>query len=138
MKAVKRLDLALERIKGDFDFSGDGVNRPDREKLDWAESEAEIDEIWGKRLTYEVAYEVLNQVDLNEEKKSDQNATEGEDKEPDLSEEEQFAKYVKEARKSSPLVTNAGGRASSTSILPTCKRPTSPPSPKCSTPTLPS
>lgn len=99
VKAIKRLDLALERIKGDFDFSGDGVNRPDREKLDWAESEADIDEIWEKRLTYEVLAEVLNQVDLNEEKRSDQNATKGEDKEPDLSEEEQLVEYVKEARK---------------------------------------
>lgn len=98
-RAIKRLDKVLERIKGDFDFSGDETCTPDREKLEWAESEAEIDDVWERRLTFEILAEVLNQVDLNKEEKADRNAPEAKEDEAEPTEEEQMAEYVKEARK---------------------------------------
>ena len=96
-KAVKRLDLALERIRGDFDFTGNASCVPDREKLEWAENEAEIDEVWEKRLTYEMLAEVLNQVDLKKDENGDENATKPKDAEE--AQEDELAEYVKVARK---------------------------------------
>ena len=66
-KAVARLSWVLQRLKGDFKFDENETFVPDREKLPWAKNDEEANEIWEKRLKYEMLAEVLNQIKVGGE-----------------------------------------------------------------------
>lgn len=55
-----RVSWIMERLEGDFDLTADEVFRPDREKLPWPASEAEADEIWERRLRYDLVNQILS------------------------------------------------------------------------------
>jgi carboxyl-terminal processing protease len=92
-KALIRLSWVIARLQKDFDLNADATFVPDREKIPWPEDEKEADEIWEKRLTYEMLAEVLTQIDLG----GDENSTEVENK-PLLPDAEKLAEFIKEAR----------------------------------------
>ena len=92
-KALIRLSWVIARLQKDFDLNADATFVPDREKIPWPEDEKEADEIWEKRLTYEMLAEVLTQIDLG----GDENSTEVENKTL-LPDAEKLAEFTKEAR----------------------------------------
>ena len=92
-KALVRLSWVIARLQKDFDLNADATFVPDREKIPWPKDEKEADEIWEKRLTYEMLAEVLTQIDLG----GDENSTEAENKTL-LPEAEKLAEFAKEAR----------------------------------------
>ncbi len=92
-KALHRLSWVIARLQKDFDLNADATFVPDRKKAPWPKDEKEADEIWEKRLTYEMLAEVLTQIDLG----GDENSTEAENKTL-LPEDEKLAEYVKDAR----------------------------------------
>jgi carboxyl-terminal processing protease len=92
-KALVRLAWVIARLQKDFDLNADATFVPDREKIPWPNDEKEADEIWEKRLTYEMLAEVLTQIDLG----GDENSTEAENKTL-LPEAEKLAEFTKEAR----------------------------------------
>ena len=92
-KALIRLSWVIARLQKDFDLNADATFVPDREKIPWPEDEKEADEIWEKRLTYEMLAEVLTQIDLG----GDENSTEFENKTL-LPDAEKLAEFTKEAR----------------------------------------
>ena len=92
-KALVRLAWVIARLQKDFDLNADATFVPDRKKIPWAKDEKEADEIWEKRLTYEMLAEVLTQIDLG----GDENSTEVENKTL-LPEAEKLAEFTKEAR----------------------------------------
>ena len=92
-KALIRLSWVIARLQKDFDLNADATFVPDREKIPWPKDEKEADEIWEKRLTYEMLAEVLTQIDLG----GDENSTEVENK-PLLPDAEKLAEFTKEAR----------------------------------------
>ncbi|MFA5258064.1 MAG: carboxy terminal-processing peptidase [Opitutales bacterium] len=59
-RALDRLAWVFERLKKDFDFSTDQSFRPDREDIDWPANQLEADQLWEKRLTYEMLDGVIN------------------------------------------------------------------------------
>jgi carboxyl-terminal processing protease len=92
-KALIRLSWVIARLQKDFDLNADATFVPDREKIPWPKDEKEADEIWEKRLTYEMLAEVLTQIDLG----GDENSTEVENKTL-LPDAEKLAEFTKEAR----------------------------------------
>jgi carboxyl-terminal processing protease len=92
-KALIRLSWVIARLQKDFDLNADATFVPDREKIPWPKDEKEADEIWEKRLTYEMLAEVLTQIDLG----GDENSTEFENKTL-LPDAEKLAEFTKEAR----------------------------------------
>ncbi len=92
-KTLSRLSWVMIRLKGKFIFENDAIFIPDREKLPWPKNDKDADEIWEKRLTYEMLAEILNQIKLGKE----DNASETE-KTPTLPKEEVMVGYLKEAR----------------------------------------
>ncbi|MDA1045578.1 MAG: carboxy terminal-processing peptidase [Verrucomicrobia bacterium] len=92
-KALIRLSWVIARLQKDFDLNVDATFVPDREKIPWPKDEKEADEIWEKRLTYEMLAEVLTQIDLG----GDENSTEVENKTL-LPDAEKLAEFTKEAR----------------------------------------
>ena len=93
-KAVARLSWVLQRLKGDFKFDENETFVPDREKLPWAKNDEEANEIWEKRLKYEMLAEVLNQIKVG----GDENSTDVSES-PELPKEEKLDTYLSEARK---------------------------------------
>ena len=92
-KALVRLAWVIARLQKDFDLNADATFVPDRKKIPWPKDEKEADEIWEKRLTYEMLAEVLTQIDLG----GDENSTEVENKTL-LPEAEKLAEFTKESR----------------------------------------
>ncbi|MBU61661.1 MAG: tail-specific protease [Opitutae bacterium] len=92
-KALVRLSWVIARLQKDFDLNSDATFFPDREKIPWPKDEKEADEIWEKRLTYEMLTEVLTQIDLV----GDENSTETENRTL-LPEPDKLADFTKEAR----------------------------------------
>ena len=92
-KALVRLSWVIARLQKDFDLNSDATFFPDREKIPWPKDEKEADEIWEKRLTYEMLTEVLTQIDLV----GDENSTETENR-TFLPEPDKLADFTKEAR----------------------------------------
>jgi carboxyl-terminal processing protease len=92
-KVLVRLAWVIARLQKDFDLNTDATFVPDREKIPWPKDEKEADEIWEKRLTYDILAEVLAQIDLG----GDENSTEAENKTL-LPETEKLAEFTKEAR----------------------------------------
>ena len=93
-RAVARLSWVLQRLKGDFKFDENETFVPDREKLPWAKNDEEANEIWEKRLKYEMLAEVLNQIKVG----GDENSTDTSES-PELPKEEKLDTYLSEARK---------------------------------------
>ncbi|MDQ8005019.1 MAG: carboxy terminal-processing peptidase [Pedobacter sp.] len=50
----ERVDYSVSQIKNKYDFSQNDTYVYDREKLPWTKSKAELDEIWKKRVKYEL------------------------------------------------------------------------------------
>ena len=92
-KALVRLAWVIARLQKDFDLNADVAFIPDREKVSWPKNEEEADEIWEKRLTYEMIAELLTLIGLG----NDENSTEAESKTL-LPEAEKLAEFTKEAR----------------------------------------
>ena len=65
-RALNRIDWILERLDGEFDFESDDNFVVDRRKMDWPTDTAEADELWDKRLTYELLADLLNDRPIEE------------------------------------------------------------------------
>lgn len=55
-----RISWILEELKQDFDFQSNETYRADRGKSEWPSNAAAADELWRKRLKYELIGELLN------------------------------------------------------------------------------
>jgi len=63
---LSRNEWVLERLKGEFDFEGDAEYIVDREEFPWLESVEFADELWEKRLKYEMLFDILNDEEQSE------------------------------------------------------------------------
>ncbi|MDA0346064.1 MAG: carboxy terminal-processing peptidase [Verrucomicrobia bacterium] len=57
---LSRIDWVLERLTGGFDFEEETEYVVDREEFPWLESVEVADELWEKRLKYEMLFDILN------------------------------------------------------------------------------
>lgn len=69
-RALSRVDWILERLEGDFNFDSDKTFQVDRHELPWPANREEADQLWEKRLTYELLADLLNDKELEEAKKN--------------------------------------------------------------------
>jgi len=58
-RANERLDWVMERLDKPFTFSGEEHYTYDRSEMPWPEDEAAADQLWEKRLKYELLNEIL-------------------------------------------------------------------------------
>lgn len=70
--ALDRLAWVMTRLDEDFDFSDDSTYAPDRKKEDWPVSIQEANDIWERRLKYELINEMLA---LEDKESSSKNKT---------------------------------------------------------------
>jgi len=63
-----RIAWIFEQLNGDFDFSGNDSYRADRAKAEWPADPAASDELWQKRLKFELLGEILNKKTIEEAK----------------------------------------------------------------------
>lgn len=63
-----RIAWIFEQLKGDFDFTSADTYRADRSKAEWPADPAASDELWQKRLKFELLGEVLNKKTIDEAK----------------------------------------------------------------------
>lgn len=68
-RVKERTDWILDRLEKDFDFSTEETFDPDREEADWPENRKAADELWERRLKYELLNEMLSLA--SEEKEED-------------------------------------------------------------------
>jgi carboxyl-terminal processing protease len=74
--AYARLDWVASRLQEDWDFSSDDYYSLDRKKSSWPASHSEADDIWEKRLKYELLNEMMNsEYKLSETPESEQSLT---------------------------------------------------------------
>jgi carboxyl-terminal processing protease len=59
-RMLDRLDWIYARLEQDFDFTTDRTFEPDRSEKDYPLSIAEADDLWERRVTYEMLLEVIN------------------------------------------------------------------------------
>ena len=59
-RVENRIAWILEQLKKDFDFTADESYRADRAKAEWPADEAAADDLWTKRLKFEMVAELLN------------------------------------------------------------------------------
>ncbi len=59
-KMAKRITWVNARLDENFDFSLDETFVPDRREADWANSEEESEDLWRRRLKYELLNEILS------------------------------------------------------------------------------
>jgi carboxyl-terminal processing protease len=59
-RVVSRIGWIFGELKKDYDFSASDTFRVDRTKSSWPSTQAEADELWRKRLKFEVLAELLN------------------------------------------------------------------------------
>jgi carboxyl-terminal processing protease len=57
---LSRIDWVLEQLAGEFDFEGEAEYVVDREEFPWLESVEIADELWEKRIKYEMLFDILN------------------------------------------------------------------------------
>jgi len=69
-RSLTRIDWILERLEGDFDFDSDRTFELDRRKLPWPANREAADELWDKRLTYELLVDLLNDKPIEEAKEN--------------------------------------------------------------------
>jgi len=65
-RVTSRIGWIFAELKKDFDFTTNDTYRLDRSKSPWPETKAEADELWRKRLRYEVLDQLLNKKTLDE------------------------------------------------------------------------
>lgn len=63
-RALDRLSWVFERLQGEFDLTTDETYRPDRKDLDWPATATDADQLWERRLKYEVLQELLDDESL--------------------------------------------------------------------------
>lgn len=78
--AQARTDWAFERLKQDFEFSADESFAPDRREAEWPTDLAASNDLWERRLKYEILNELLSLAGEEEE----EDAEYGETQNPDL------------------------------------------------------
>jgi len=66
-RAVERLEFALKRLDGDFDFTQEASYRPDRTELPWPATQEEAQALWEKRIKFELINELLATPDAGDE-----------------------------------------------------------------------
>ncbi len=66
LRMKERTELALELIDTDFDFSKDEFISIDRDEFKWANSEAEIEERWFKRIKNDTLQQVMAETPIEE------------------------------------------------------------------------
>ena len=59
-RATERLQWVFERLDGTFDFENEDTFSPDRSEMEWPATKVEADEIWERRLTFDLLQELLN------------------------------------------------------------------------------
>lgn len=59
-RALARVDWIIQRLEGDLPFDTDLHYRVDRRELPWPADEDEADQLWERRLTYEMLADLLN------------------------------------------------------------------------------
>lgn len=59
-RVLERLDWVYARLNEDFDFETDKTFRPDRKDLEFPKDISEADELWNRRITYEMLLEIVN------------------------------------------------------------------------------
>lgn len=67
-RALNRIDWILQRLDQDFDFESDRTFAIDRRKLPWPANREEADDLWERRLTYELLADLLNDKPIEEAK----------------------------------------------------------------------
>lgn len=67
-RVQSRASWIFERLEGDFDLETRDEYVVDRRELDWPTAEMDADEIWEKRLRYEIIQELLNEKEIDEAK----------------------------------------------------------------------
>jgi len=67
-RTLNRLDWIFERINGDFNFEDDETFIPDRSEAEWPATTAEADDLWNKRLKYDLLQELLRDESLERAK----------------------------------------------------------------------
>ncbi len=63
-----RTAWVFDRLEGDFDTAGHQAYLTDREEVEWPADQVASDELWEKRLLFEVVHELLNDYELDEAK----------------------------------------------------------------------
>jgi carboxyl-terminal processing protease len=66
--AQARTTWAYERLQQDFDFTAEETFAPDRRETEWAVDAAALEDLWQKRLKYELLNEMLSLASEEEEK----------------------------------------------------------------------
>lgn len=66
IRMKERTELALELIDTEFDFSKDQSISIDRDEFEWADSEAEIEEKWFKRIKNDTLQQVMAETPIEE------------------------------------------------------------------------
>jgi carboxyl-terminal processing protease len=64
-RVYDRLDWIADRLQRDFDLETDLTFRPDRRKLAWPESAEDADDLWERRLKFELIAELLEEEGLD-------------------------------------------------------------------------
>ncbi len=59
-RVEERIAWIFEQLKSDFDFTTNETYRADRAKSEWPANATASDELWGKRLKFELVQELLN------------------------------------------------------------------------------
>lgn len=67
-RVENRITWILEELKKDFDFSTNDTYRTDRSKSEWPSNAAASDDLWRRRLKYELVAEMLNKKTADEAK----------------------------------------------------------------------
>ena len=67
-RVVSRINWIFDELKKDADFTANDTYRVDRTKSEWPSSAAAADELWQKRLKFELVGEMLNKKTLIEAK----------------------------------------------------------------------
>jgi len=67
-RATARIHWVFEELKKDFDLTANETYRADRSKSEWPATAADSDDLWRKRLKFEIVAELLNKKSLPEAK----------------------------------------------------------------------
>ena len=67
-RALDRLDWIFERVNGDFNFEENETFIPDRSEAEWPTTIADADDLWNKRLKYDLLQELLRDEPLDRAK----------------------------------------------------------------------
>ncbi|MGJ3243093.1 MAG: carboxy terminal-processing peptidase [Opitutales bacterium] len=88
-RAAERIEWVYRRLDDNWDFSNDDTFRPDREDAPWPASMEEANDLWERRLKYELLNEILPQLAEAEEGKAEN---------PEVNEHKNFTTILDEAR----------------------------------------